>query len=287
MVRAHSMFFSFNFAICNLEVEKVTSLLNKLKIESRHPSVGQALGDSPQRCRVRDVRVPLPRPCRVTQRGSWCWHPELSGTPCPGPLSRGCRLPQPASGPPRCPGSGSAAAAPPAGQPGNARAAARPNRPVAAAAAAAMRAADGHAPAAAAAAAGEPGSDVRGEQPREHGRPRSPASPAPARAQPALSPREPSRSPLMSPSLMSPSTAAGAGSGAVGRPHPSPAPWRLPAARTSSQMPLHLRPCPGMSVMGKARWPAPQWPWAGLGYQQPHLGGHTRVLSLPSSCPGE
>uniref|UniRef100_A0A8C3Q4H2 Uncharacterized protein n=1 Tax=Geospiza parvula TaxID=87175 RepID=A0A8C3Q4H2_GEOPR len=48
----------------------------------------------------------------------------------------------------------------------------------------AMRAAGRRTPAA---AAGEPGSDVRGEQPREHGRPRSPASPGP----PALSPREP------------------------------------------------------------------------------------------------
>ncbi|KAL9867180.1 uncharacterized protein C11orf97 homolog isoform 2-T2 [Geothlypis trichas] len=76
-----------------------------------------------------------------------------------------------------------------------------------------MRAAGRHTPAAAA-ATGEPGSDVRGEQPREHGRPRFPASLAPARVHPALSPREPSRSSLMSPSLMSPSlmspsTAAG------------------------------------------------------------------------------
>ncbi|XP_063250576.1 uncharacterized protein C11orf97 homolog isoform X1 [Prinia subflava] len=71
--------------------------------------------------------------------------------------------------------------------------------------AAAMRAAGRRVPAAA--AAGEPASDARGEQPREHGRPRPPATPAPARPTPRCAPGSPA-DPRGS-SLMSPSRAAG------------------------------------------------------------------------------
>lgn len=131
------------------------------------------------------------------------------------------------------------------------------------------------------AAAGEPGGHARGEQPREHGRPRSPATPP----QPGPAPRCPlgpaPRCPLGGPAVPRGSHRCPPAPRQVLAPVPRGVRIPLQPPGDLLQRDIFLGASPSRALLcgvchGEARWPAPRvalgWPWGGFGYQRSPSG---------------